>query len=175
MADCTRLATPDPLQRRLHRQGVHHGGQHAHIVGGGAVDALGGAGQCRGKCCRRRSPCRAGCRPSTASFTSRGDAVDGGDVDAESPARPSTPRRRPSKSTRRYFGVDSTCSFAFQLVRPSLALSWPAICALRRRSRFRPSRCPRQPGSAQSLRSRPARPDPWTPFRAPCRPGFRRR
>ena len=28
---------PDFFQRRLHGQGVHHGGQHAHVVGAGAL------------------------------------------------------------------------------------------------------------------------------------------
>ena len=33
------------LQRVLQGQRVHDGGQHAHVVGGGAIHALGGAGQ----------------------------------------------------------------------------------------------------------------------------------
>jgi hypothetical protein len=45
MADCTRVCNADAFQRRLHGQGVHHGRQHAHIVGGGALHALGGGGQ----------------------------------------------------------------------------------------------------------------------------------
>lgn len=35
----------DLLQRRLHGQGVHHRGQHAHIVGGGAFHVAGGLAQ----------------------------------------------------------------------------------------------------------------------------------
>ncbi len=45
MADCTRRGQVHALQRRLHGQRVHHGRQHAHVIGGGAVDALGGARQ----------------------------------------------------------------------------------------------------------------------------------
>ena len=45
MADWTRLARPTRSSAGLQRQRVHHRGQHAHVVGGGAVDALGRAGQ----------------------------------------------------------------------------------------------------------------------------------
>ena len=31
------------FQRALHRQRVHNGGQHAHVIGGGALHALGRA------------------------------------------------------------------------------------------------------------------------------------
>ena len=44
MADCTRVGTPALLQRRLHGQRVHHGRQHAHVVGLGAFHAGGGTG-----------------------------------------------------------------------------------------------------------------------------------
>ena len=43
MADCTRVATPRCLQRGLHRERIHDGGQHADIVGLGALHAGGGA------------------------------------------------------------------------------------------------------------------------------------
>jgi hypothetical protein len=42
MALMTRVKTPI-LQRRLHRQRVHHRGQHAHVVGGRAFHPLGAA------------------------------------------------------------------------------------------------------------------------------------
>ena len=35
----------DLLQRRLHGQRVHHGGQHAHVIGGGPLHPLGRPGQ----------------------------------------------------------------------------------------------------------------------------------
>ena len=44
MADWTRVSTPDLLERILQRQRVHHRRQHAHIIGAGAVEALGGGG-----------------------------------------------------------------------------------------------------------------------------------
>ena len=36
---------PDPLQRRLHGERIHHRGQHAHIIGRGAFNTFGRTGQ----------------------------------------------------------------------------------------------------------------------------------
>ena len=44
MADCTRVGMPRFSSALLHGQGVHHGGQHADVVGLGALHAGGGAG-----------------------------------------------------------------------------------------------------------------------------------
>ena len=45
MADSTRAGTPSCSSAFCKRQRVHDGRQHAHVVGGGAVHALGGAGE----------------------------------------------------------------------------------------------------------------------------------
>ena len=45
MADSTRACTSSRLQPILQRQRVHDGGQHAHVVGGGAIHAHGGTGE----------------------------------------------------------------------------------------------------------------------------------
>ena len=82
MADCTRQGRPAALQRGLHRQGVHHRRQHAHIIGGGPVDALGGAGQAAEDVAAADH--HADLAAGVGGFLHvRGDAVDGGDVDAE--------------------------------------------------------------------------------------------
>ena len=39
MALCTRVGDAGLLQRRLHAERIHDGGQHAHVVGLGAVHA----------------------------------------------------------------------------------------------------------------------------------------
>ena len=39
IADITRANTPERLERILHRERVHHRGQHAHLVGGDPVHA----------------------------------------------------------------------------------------------------------------------------------------
>ena len=39
MAHCTRVGTSDRLQHGLQRQGIHHRGQHAHVVGRRALHA----------------------------------------------------------------------------------------------------------------------------------------
>ena len=44
MADCTRVGWPEPLERVLQRQRVDDRGEHAHVVGLGAVHAGTGAG-----------------------------------------------------------------------------------------------------------------------------------
>ena len=44
MADCTRVGTPDFSSADCMAERVHHGGQHAHVVGLGAFHAGRGAG-----------------------------------------------------------------------------------------------------------------------------------
>ena len=39
MAVCTRVGTLHGLEHALHGEGVHHRGEHAHVVGGGALHA----------------------------------------------------------------------------------------------------------------------------------------
>ena len=43
IAVCTRVGLPDRLERVLQRERVDHGGEHAHVVGAGAVHAPGRA------------------------------------------------------------------------------------------------------------------------------------
>ena len=54
IAVCTRVGWPTALERVLQRERVDHGGEHAHVVGAGAVHAPRRADHARGRCCRRR-------------------------------------------------------------------------------------------------------------------------
>ena len=44
MADCTRVGTPRDIEGALHRQCVHHGGQHPDVISLRPLHAGGGAG-----------------------------------------------------------------------------------------------------------------------------------
>jgi len=44
IADSTRVGTSFFFEDALHRQGVHDGSQHSHVIGGGPLDTAGGFG-----------------------------------------------------------------------------------------------------------------------------------
>ena len=82
MADWTREASPTRSSAGLQRQRVHHRRQHAHIVGGGAVDALGGAGKAAEDIAAADH--HADFAAGLVGFRHiAGDAVDHVDIDAE--------------------------------------------------------------------------------------------
>ena len=71
MADWTRQGRPTRSSAGLQGQRVHHRRQHAHIVGGGAVDALGRAGQAAKDIAAAHHHADLGAGVDAASFTSR--------------------------------------------------------------------------------------------------------
>ena len=89
----TRVWTPTLLERVLQRQRIQDGGEHAHVVGGGAVHALAAGRQPApdvaaaddDRDLRRR------CASTRLIWLAR--LCDDGGIDAERGARPSAPRR----------------------------------------------------------------------------------
>ena len=154
MADCTRRGNPHALQHRLHGERVHHRRQHAHVVGGGALDAFRGARPGRGRCCRRRSRGTSACR--RAPHRPR-------------PRRCAPPFRCRCRSLRAHQGFAGNLQQNAGVFGGSLAIlirprpTARPSASLHRRSRLSgPSRCPRPPHSARSRPPRWARQAPWT-------------
>jgi len=71
-----------PLQTRLQRQRIHHRGQHAHIVGGGTVDALGRTGKAAKDIAAAHHHADLGAG-EVCLLHIAGDAVDDVDIDTE--------------------------------------------------------------------------------------------
>ena len=85
----------DLLERVLHGERVHHRRQHAHIVGAGAVEALGGAGEAAEDVAAADDQAEL-VAARVGRLDLLGEARDGVGIDAELALAPSALRRRAS-------------------------------------------------------------------------------